>query len=49
MRRRNADDRGITFDVGLIGGRRPVHHHLWLRGEQRVGAIEFGAQRRDLV
>ena len=49
MRRGDADDGGIAFDGRLIGRRRPVHHHLRLGQQQRVGAVEFGAQRGDLV
>ena len=49
MRRRRADDGRIALDGRLIGRRRPVHHDLRLRQEQRVGAVEAGAQRRDLV
>ena len=33
----------------LVRRRRPVHHDLRLRQQQRVGAVELGAQCRDLV
>ena len=49
MRRGNADDAGIAVDVGLVGARRPIHHHLRLGKQQRIGAVEIAAQRRDLV
>ena len=33
----------------LVGARRPIHHDLRLGQHQRVGAIDFVAQPRDLV
>jgi hypothetical protein len=49
MRRETADDGRIALDAGFLGCRRPIHHHLRFRGQQRVGAVEISAQRRDLV
>ena len=49
MRFGDAEDFKIAVDVWPIGCRRPVHHHLPLGQQQRVGAIEFVAQARDLV
>ena len=49
VRRRDADHGRIALDARFVGCRRPVHHHLRLRGQQSVGAVELGAQRRDLV
>ena len=49
MRGGNADHGWIAFDERLIGGGGPVHHHLRFRGEQSVGAVKIGPQRRNLV
>ncbi len=49
MGRGNADDAGIAVDPGLIGARRPIHHHLRLGKQHRIGAVEIAAQRGDLV
>ena len=49
MRRGSADQRRIAFDGRLVGRRRPIDHDLRLRQQQRIGAVEIAAQRRDLV
>ena len=49
MGRSDADDAGIAVDAGLIGACRPIHHHLRLGKQQRIGAVEIAAQRGDLV
>ncbi len=49
MRSRHADGGGIAVDRRLVGARRPIHHDLRLGQNERVGAIDFVAQPRDLV
>jgi hypothetical protein len=49
MRRRHADHGRIAVDDRLVGAGRPIHHHLRLGQEQRVGAVESRPQNRDLV
>ena len=49
IRRGSADQRRIALDGRLVGCRRPVHHDLRLRQQQRIGAVEIAAQCGNLV
>ena len=49
MRGSYSENARIAVNGGLVRAGRPVDHYLWLGEQQRVGAIEFGAQICDLV
>ena len=40
---------GVAEDLGLVVGRRPGDQDLRLGQQQRVDAVELGAERHDLV
>ena len=49
MRGRYAECSSIAIDARFVGAGRPIHHDLRLGKQQRVGAIGFIAQPRDLI